>query len=84
MFVKPMIRKLAARKFSSSFELPYSFLNQEDLVARSENTTLEDATIMDRFINANKELLQAGEVPLKRGICMAYINLLQSIASNDN
>ena len=54
-----MIRKLAARKFSSSFEFPYSFLNQEDLVARSENTTLEDATIMDRFINANKELLPA-------------------------
>ena len=84
MFVKPMIRKIAARKFSSSIEFPYSFLNQEDLVARSENTTLEDATLMDRFINANKELLQAGEVPLKRGICMAYINLLQSIASNYN
>ena len=79
-----MIRKLTARKLSSSIEFPYSFLNQEELVARSKNTTLEDTTLMDRFINANKELLQAGEVPLKRGICMAYINLLQSIASNDN
>ena len=68
----------------SNIDLPYLFLNEEDLIYRNETTPKSEVDVMNEFVAFYPNLVKEGkqitdaeqESCLHTGFAMAYINCL--------